>query len=75
MVTTTRDDYSNRDYTQGDYPTFNDIEYQAEMETYLKRKASFNQFFVLSRRMDNPWNTILIDSNSVFFLKPNMRLK
>ena len=37
MVTTTRDDYSNRDYTKGDYPTFNDIEYQAEMETYLKR--------------------------------------
>ena len=37
MVTTTRDDYSNRDYTKGDYPTFNDIEYQAEMETYLEK--------------------------------------
>ena len=37
MVITTKDDYSNRDYKEGDYPTFNDIEYQAETETYLEK--------------------------------------
>jgi hypothetical protein len=37
MVITTTDEYSNRDYKEGDYPTFNDIEYQAETETYLEK--------------------------------------
>ena len=37
MVITTTDEYSNRDYKEGDYPTFNDIEYQAEIETYLEK--------------------------------------
>ena len=37
MVITTTDGYSNRDYKEGDYPTFNDIEYQAETETYLEK--------------------------------------
>ena len=47
MVTTTRDDYSNRDYTKGDYPTFNDIEYQAEMETYLEKNPEYFSKVVL----------------------------